>query len=104
MAVRCSQLAAAARARSVAHEVVRLCQRAARPQVALFTHLSTLHGGQSTSLAAHVLLQNRVPSVKFLRDCCRHHNKLADALSNEALDGVGWDGGLKLPNVSSSQI
>lgn len=32
---------------------------------------------------------------------CREHNKMADALSNEALDGVGWGGGLKLPNVSS---
>ena len=55
-------------------------------------------------MASHVLLHNRVPSVDLLHDCCRHHNKLADALSNEALDGVGWDGGLKLPNVSSSQM
>ena len=47
---------------------------------------------------------DRVPSAELLHDCCRHNNKLADALSNEALDGVGWDGGLKLPNVSSSQV
>jgi hypothetical protein len=31
----------------------------------------------------------------------RHHNRIADALSNEALDGVGWGGGLKLPDVRS---
>ena len=42
MAVRCSQLAAAARARPVADEVVRLRQRTTRPQVALLKHVSTL--------------------------------------------------------------
>lgn len=34
----------------------------------------------------------------------REHNKLADALSNEALDGVGWGGGLKLPNGEVAPI
>ena len=58
---------------------------------------SGLHDGWTASC-------KQIAPVELLHACCRHHNKLADALSNEALDGVGWDGGLKLPNVSSQVI
>ncbi len=35
---------------------------------------------------------------------CRDQNKIADELSNEALDGAGWAGGLKLPDVRPSVV
>ncbi len=35
---------------------------------------------------------------------CRDQNKIADELSNEALDGASWAGGLKLPDVRPSVV